>query len=176
MSKEKTSVEPNGDELIGENHDEINLGKKEPHTEAKHKILDGYLKGWLPILGSANMKIIYLDGFAGPGEYEDGTDGSPIIALKLAMNHSLKDNRILKGTDIIFYFIDKNNEYCENLKKKIEEMDLPESFKWHVECARFDEHLTDVLDQIENAENIIAPTFAFIPHPAGETSKPQHFS
>jgi hypothetical protein len=32
-------------------------------------------------------ELLYVDGFAGPGEYSDGEDGSPIIALKAALGH-----------------------------------------------------------------------------------------
>jgi len=149
----------------------LDLWKKEPHTEAKHRILEGYLKAWLPILGSSTYRLIYLDGFAGPGEYEGGEDGSPIIALKMAKDHVLLNHNILKGTEIIFYFIDKNDSYCENLKRKIAEMGLPENFNCHVECAKFGDHLTDVLDQLERSKLIIAPTFAFI-DPFGYSDTP----
>jgi three-Cys-motif partner protein len=59
-----------------------------PHTAAKLEILGAYLRAWFPILGrSANFdRIIYIDGFAGPGRYKQGEDGSPIIALKAAID------------------------------------------------------------------------------------------
>lgn len=72
----------------------------EPHTEAKHAILDRYLKAWLPILTrqAASLKrqygsvkshrILYIDGFAGPGVYKDGEPGSPLIAIDAAVKHS----------------------------------------------------------------------------------------
>jgi len=100
MGNQPTGIESNRSELIGETEDEIEIWKKDPHTEAKHLILDGYLKAWFPILGSSNKKIIYLDGFAGPGEYDDGEDGSPIIAQKIAKDHKLNGHRILKDTEI----------------------------------------------------------------------------
>ena len=59
----------------------------EPHTSAKHQILRKYLDAWLPILGTYNKRIIYIDGFAGPGEYVGGEPGSPIIALEAARSH-----------------------------------------------------------------------------------------
>jgi three-Cys-motif partner protein len=42
----------------------------EPHTRIKHEILRRYLEAWLPIVGKHNSRILYLDGFAGPGRYE----------------------------------------------------------------------------------------------------------
>lgn len=66
------------------------LWKLEPHTAAKHRILRGYLDAWFPILARypGVKRILYLDGFAGPGEYDDGEDGSPVIALKAVLEHS----------------------------------------------------------------------------------------
>src|SRR6266446_7528365 len=56
----------------------------EPHTRAKHEILRRYLQAWMPILAQGGFKnILYIDGFAGPGRYAGGEDGSPIIAVSL---------------------------------------------------------------------------------------------
>lgn len=65
-----------------------------PHTIAKHAILREYLAAWFPILSRQSAKvqsthpantkneILFIDAFAGPGEYANGEPGSPIIALK----------------------------------------------------------------------------------------------
>jgi three-Cys-motif partner protein len=67
----------------------------EDHTLAKHAILKRYLQAWFPILShqsaivrSPTQQILYIDGFAGPGEYEGGELGSPILALQAALEHS----------------------------------------------------------------------------------------
>ncbi|MCO6435716.1 MAG: three-Cys-motif partner protein TcmP [Phycisphaerae bacterium] len=64
----------------------------EPHTRAKHDILREYLKRWLPILarqsqnmGRLNTRLLYVDGFAGAGEYTDNIPGSPIVAIQTAL-------------------------------------------------------------------------------------------
>jgi three-Cys-motif partner protein len=61
----------------------------EAHTLAKHKILREYLQAWIPIL-SNQMKgarpVLFVDGFAGPGIYSKGEEGSPIIALRTALD------------------------------------------------------------------------------------------
>lgn len=59
----------------------------EPHTSAKHEIMRRYLGGWFPILGSAHRRIVFIDGFAGPGVYDHGQHGSPVIALNTLLNH-----------------------------------------------------------------------------------------
>ncbi|HEX5272136.1 MAG TPA: three-Cys-motif partner protein TcmP [Gemmataceae bacterium] len=70
------------------------------HTLAKHAILRRYLEAWFPILSrqasllarqsgkAADREILFIDGFAGPGEYANGKEGSPVIALKAALDHS----------------------------------------------------------------------------------------
>ena len=60
---------------------------KQPHTRAKHEILRRYLDAWLPIMSRYNERLLILDGFAGPGEYTDGSDGSPLIAVNALIQH-----------------------------------------------------------------------------------------
>ena len=72
----------------------------EAHTFAKHAILSHYLQAWLPILtrqshrlgrrigASQSREILFIDGFAGPGEYIGKEFGSPVIALEAAINHN----------------------------------------------------------------------------------------
>ena len=89
---------------------EINttVWKIEEHTKAKHEILKRYLGAWFPILSTYSDRIIYLDGFAGPGVYEGGEDGSPVIALQTAVNHVLAP----RFKEITFFFIEKDNICC----------------------------------------------------------------
>lgn len=54
------------------------------HTRVKHVLLEKYLRAWIPVLGKWHKRICYFDGFAGRGEYVDGTLGSPLIAMKVA--------------------------------------------------------------------------------------------
>jgi three-Cys-motif partner protein len=68
----------------------------EPHTKAKHAILIGYLKAWAPILshqakkvGATGRRIRFIDAFAGPGVYEGGEDGSPVLAVRAVLDHPL---------------------------------------------------------------------------------------
>ena len=53
-----------------------------PHTVAKHQLLTGYLDAWYPIIAKYNKRVAFIDGFAGPGIYKGGEDGSPILALR----------------------------------------------------------------------------------------------
>ena len=67
----------------------------EPHTLAKHAILRSYLQAWSAIMSRQAAKtpnhkqhILFIDAFAGPGVYEGGEDGSPVLAIKTALTHT----------------------------------------------------------------------------------------
>lgn len=58
----------------------------EAHTLAKHRILEEYLKGWLPKLGRGQSnRLLYFDGFAGCGELAGKQPGSPVVAIRTAL-------------------------------------------------------------------------------------------
>ena len=54
------------------------------HSEAKVKLLGEYLKRYLNIISNDGytQKIHIHDLFCGPGEFEDGGEGSPIVTLR----------------------------------------------------------------------------------------------
>ena len=45
------------------------LWRHDEQTEGKHLVLRSYLDGWFPILSRWNGRLLFVDGFAGPGEY-----------------------------------------------------------------------------------------------------------
>ena len=63
------------------------LWERDEHTEGKHLVLEHYLKAWYPIMGKWNGRILFIDGFAGPGEYADGEEGSPVVAMRVLDEH-----------------------------------------------------------------------------------------
>ncbi|MEU5839917.1 three-Cys-motif partner protein TcmP [Streptomyces diacarni] len=56
------------------------IWSRDPHTAAKHDLLRRYLSAWAPILLSRHDVITYAEGFSGPGIYEGGEPGSPVVA------------------------------------------------------------------------------------------------
>lgn len=130
----------------------------EDHTLAKHEILRRYLGAWFPIMSTYNGRIIYLDGFAGPGEYAGGEPGSPVIALDTWLNHSYKS---LRDKDIRFLFIEQDIKRYEHLKQLLAQR-FPANIRYQVFAGNFDETMTALLDQLEEKQTRLAPTFAFI--------------
>ena len=147
------------------------LLKMNPHTKAKHTILEHYLKGWFPIMSKFNGRIIYLDGFAGSGIYDSGDFGSPVIALRVAKEHVLQD-MMLKG-EKGFYFVEKDHARFSTLNSVLTEQfgpwggvnnldALPQNFKVNVSEGDFNKEIKDILDSIEVHGTNLAPTFAFV--------------
>ena len=129
----------------------------EPHTEAKHKILRKYLEAWFPIMASRKARIVYLDGFSGPGRYTGGQPGSPIIALECAKNH-----RAPLNGELVFLFIEERQDRADHLSNQIEQLHCPDRFKIEVKCGEFAPQLTEILDDLDRDGHRIAPTFALI--------------
>jgi three-Cys-motif partner protein len=129
----------------------------EPHTAAKHKILRKYLDAWYPILTTYNQRIVYVDGFSGPGLYTGGEPGSPIIALEAAITHRAK----LKG-ELVFFFIEESHDRANHLEGEIAKLTIPKHFRVNVERGEFAAKLTEALDGLDKDRSQIAPTFVLI--------------
>lgn len=132
----------------------------EEHTKAKHEILRRYLEAWLPIMSKANGRLIYIDGFSGPGVYTNGEPGSPIIALKAFLEHSYRQE--IKA-ELIYVFIDEDPKRTAELEKQIEALGpLPTNVKVSVRTGAYEHIFSQVLDSLEQEGKELAPTFAFI--------------
>jgi three-Cys-motif partner protein len=130
----------------------------EEHTKAKHEILRRYLGAWFPILGLKIPRILYIDGFCGPGRYKGGEPGSPVIALTQAMSLS----QYLANTEVNFLFIDERCDRIDYLNSEIAQVHLPTNFHVFTENNQFDKSLTGILDKLADEGLRLAPTFVFI--------------
>lgn len=133
------------------------------HTHAKHEILRRYLDAWLPIMSRFNERIVYIDGFAGPGKYTGGESGSPMIAIDAFLKHSYAPMRE-KG--VVFFFIEQDADRCKHLEQLLaqrwQESELPPKATYEVYKGNFDETMTGLLTELEQRQQRLAPTFAFI--------------
>lgn len=138
----------------------------QPHTAAKHRILRCYLDAWFPIMGSWNGRILIVDGFAGPGIYTDGEEGSPIIALRALMTHRHMAKHLGAGLEVRFHFVEHDAARVAVLKEQIEKFKattpLPNSVHVNVAEGEFAPYLDGILTRLESEQKRIAPTFAFI--------------
>jgi three-Cys-motif partner protein len=130
-----------------------------PHTKAKHIVLENYLKAWFPIMSFTFERIIYIDGFAGPGKYSSGEDGSPIMALKIAKKIYDDFPKKLANKDIVFIFIEQDAKSYESLQDEINKLTLPKEFRIITANGVFEEAMLKIFGSLKTN---LAPTFAFI--------------
>ena len=131
----------------------------EPPTQGKHLVLRSYLNAWIPILATWNKRLLFIDGFAGPGEYEDGEDGSPVIALKALIEHTAKIS-----SEIVFLFMDNDKNRTEHLDQVLDNLSPkpPPNAKIQIIQGKFDDTMDQVLEQIEEQKKQLAPCFVMI--------------
>jgi len=139
------------------------IWKAEPHTLAKIRIVEEYLKAWFPILGQTPhvTQINYIDAFCGPGEYVGGEKGSPIVALETALNHRLDLSRVRMN----FWFNDENPERIAHLHNLLKRYTLPPHISVNCTVGAFDETVAARLDVVDE------PTFLFL-DPFGVSDTP----
>lgn len=87
---------------------------KNDWSKYKDSLLEGYLVPYFTKVMSTGIEIIYIDGFAGKGKFDDGTNGSPLIAKNSIYSaKSISRN----NTKITPYFVEY--EYAEDLIKNL---------------------------------------------------------
>lgn len=145
----------------------------EPHTQAKHDILTNYLKAWFPILGQTPSirRLLYIDGFAGPGEYTGGEPGSPILALNVLLSHQLAARILRPGIDTGFLFIEEDERRYHHLLNKLQAVSVPANVHVQVVNNTFEGYLSGRLTELEQSGLSLAPSFVFI-DPFGPTGFP----
>lgn len=129
---------------------------------AKHQLLKDYLGGWFPIISRWKGRVIYIDSHAGRGRHITGQDGSPILALKLLLDHHRRDE-ILSKTEVHFVFLESNKSNYDCLCNEISSLGkLPSRI--NVECYQKDYEtvLRDIVLDIRSRGQQLAPCFAFV--------------
>jgi len=146
----------------------------EPHTLVKHAILRRYLEAWLPILtqqankirkqygASRSREVLFIDGFAGPGEYVGGKPGSPVIALQAAMQH-----RIPFPMPVRMLFVEQRKDrfkhlqtiIAPHLKKANSSQNVRAVDPREGDC---DSVLNQMLDELEEKKTSFGPALAFL--------------
>jgi three-Cys-motif partner protein len=111
----------------------------EPHTEAKHRIVRGYLEAWYPIMASREKVVGFIDGFAGPGVYQGGEPGSPIIALETLLDHREFSTWT---SEFKFLFIEEDATRAQILDGEVKKLEaarggFPKNVSWGVEQGEF---------------------------------------
>lgn len=138
--------------------------KPKPRTKAKLELLRHYLGAWFEILARATNangdhlfdEIAYLDGFCGRGEYADGEQGSPLIAVRFANSVAAKRGDLT----ISVILVDKIKKNIDHLKT-LDPIRKPHpNVKIHAIHGSFDDTVLGIFDRLSVPSS--APTFSFV--------------
>jgi len=86
-------------------------------SKIKSRIVSKYFDAWARIIAVHAEKIAYVDLFAGQGYYQDGTESTPLLILKKA----IENPNVAKKLETEFN--DKNPEYVESLRKAVDQLE-----------------------------------------------------
>lgn len=137
----------------------------DPHTKGKHDVLEAYLDAWYPILmQSSHKRLVFIDAFAGPGEYVGGEPGSPAIAID-ALCGRRDSAELSRSAGVTFLFIEKRKDRAAHLRDIVLprlEGSLPDGSTASVKEGTFDDWMREILDYLDAQKARLAPSFVMI--------------
>lgn len=132
----------------------------DPHTAGKHIVLAEYLKAWFAIIGQSERRMVFIDGFAGPGRYASGEPGSPILSLNILRDHQALSRFCAEAQ---FYFIENRPDRAAALRNELDSNgELPRCVQHEVVEGAFAATLGALLDQLDDSRQPLAPAFVMV--------------
>ena len=135
------------------------------HTRrGKHTVLREYLKAWFPIMAFPNRRLVFVDGFAGPGEYPGGEPGSPVIAMETYRRGYPAFAKKFAGGEMVFLFVEREPDRVAHLREVVEKTrsnPLPGHVRIEVEAADFESAMRAVLGSLKPGMDL-APAFVMV--------------
>ena len=124
-------------------------------SAVKTAIVSKYFWSWSKIImpQARENKIAYLDLFAGPGRYEDGTKSTPLIILEKA----IQDQQMSQM--LVTVFNDKDSNNAQALQKAIDAIPEIEKLKFKPE-VRNKEVGSEMVKEFSSVE--LVPTLFFV--------------
>lgn len=130
--------------------------RRREHSEIKSRIVTSYFATWARVMMGAAVRgqrtVTYLDLFAGPGRYRDGTESTPMAILKKAIGQKDLENAL------VAIFSDKTEEIALQLRAAINELPGIEALKHRPEVENL-EVGPAIIGKFERASRM--PTFLF---------------
>lgn len=106
-----------------------------PQSQVKSAIVAKYFDAWSKVVMKAQNrfhrenKIAYIDLFAGPGRYSDGTNSTPLLVLKKAIQDQELRQRL------VTIFNDKDERNTDSLREAINELPSIETLKYRPQIS-----------------------------------------
>lgn len=120
-------------------------------SKVKSNIVSKYFRSWASVIIGSQKKytsgnrIGYIDLYAGPGTYADGTDSTPMLVLKSAISDPDIRERLVST------FNDKDENSVSELKRSILELPGIKSLKHEPNVANLevDQEFVEMFDSME---------------------------
>ncbi len=114
--------------------------EKKPWSRYKDLILDYYLQPYLAKVAVLRRPILVLDCFAGPGRFDDGQPGSPLII----------SNRLQsvqgRGAQVLGFYVEKDPALCQRLQDATKNSEVPVQ----VRQGDFRQHVPEITQLARN--------------------------
>jgi three-Cys-motif partner protein len=106
-------------------------------------------------------RLLLVDGFAGPGRYTGGEQGSPLIMLEALIEHDAFDR--MGAVDFLYLFIEHDPRRVGHLREEIDRLDVPGNVKVEIVEGEFETTFGEIVEDVhQKAGHVLVPTFAFI--------------
>ena len=126
-------------------------------SQVKSRIVEKYFWAWAKVITNwtrrQDGKIRYIDLFAGPGRYQDGSKSTPILVLERAIEEADIRNRLVS------VFNDLNQDHTESLQNAIHS--IPDIGSLRHEPVVINEEVGEKIVEILEQMNTI-PTLFFV--------------
>jgi three-Cys-motif partner protein len=129
--------------------------EREDQSEVKARIVSKYFIVWAKIIApkARTKRIGYIDLFAGPGRYKDGSASTPIMVLQQAIADSeLRDT-------LVTYFNDEHPEHKKSLQNEINALPNIATLRYAPQISTGDVG-AEIAANLQSTSLI--PTFSFI--------------
>lgn len=131
--------------------------ERSDQSEVKARIVQKYFYAWaqviMPTAQRQGGRICYVDLYAGPGRYKDGSASTPLLVLEHAIRHPKMAGMLIS------FFNDSDDGNTATLRNEIARLPRIDQLvhKPIVECDAIDDKVPTFLSTISNV-----PTFSFI--------------
>jgi hypothetical protein len=105
-------------------------------SEAKARIIEKYFATWANVIIAASRgrqdRIAYVDLYAGPGRYKDGSKSTPLLVLERAIAHRDMPRML------VTLFNDADDKHASTLEEEIKKLPGIDTMKYQpqVRCGK----------------------------------------
>lgn len=127
-----------------------------PHSIVKARIVAAYFMSWARIMKrqTRSKRLAYIDLYAGPGVYADGTESTPMMVMRSVLSDDELPSMLLA------WFADADESHVEALKANLASLPGIKAMRFRPEVALGSAHEHGIAEAFESQH--VVPTFMFL--------------